>query len=240
MSSFRTKVLTRGMTAAGADNSLTPIPISTGAASAIEAAPRHTPTQRPCARAFHGPGDQTQHRRMERVHVGCQRRVQPAHRQRVLRRLVGADRKEIRLRGQPLGHYRGRRHLHHDAELHRVGAAQLGLLLPYYRAGGTQFCQAGDHWQHDLALALGPRPQDRAQLRSQQVRSCQTHPDAADAEFWGRIAPGQFSLLRGARAGTCRAKVVSISLEPPQTPLPAPPAREGGVARALSLPLGEG
>ena len=49
-------------------------------------------------------------------------------------------------------------------------------------AGLTKFHGVGDHWEHDPKSASGPRPEDGAKMRLEELRVIQTKPDPADPE----------------------------------------------------------
>ena len=135
--------------------------------------------------AFGRLGDHAQDSGVQAVHLGGQQRISPIHGQGVLRQVIGADGQEVRFGGQEVGaDGRGGR-FDHDAEGHRIGVVERGPLFIQQRPDASQFLKAGDHRDHDAALATRLDPQDGAQLRPQQLRFPEADPHAAKAQ--GRI-----------------------------------------------------
>ncbi len=79
--------------------------------------------------------------------------------------------------------------LDHHPQLDPLGDPHLALGFLEHGADGAQLVEAGDHRDHDLALAQRLDPQDGAQLGLQQVRPPQRHAHAAQAQ--GRVLLGR-------------------------------------------------
>ena len=140
---------------------------------------RRTP-RLPCRAAWRrgrGRRDQAQHRRMQRVELAGQLRMRAIHRERVLRKVVGADRQEIGLGGELVGEHRRGGRLDHHAE--RSGVAPLAL-LEQRRARRARPAR-----RSPSAAGCGTcrlHAQDRAQLRAQQIRPPEARAHAAQPE----------------------------------------------------------
>jgi hypothetical protein len=99
--------------------------------------------------------------------------VHPVNGQRVLDQVVGADGEEVHVLGQQIGDGHRRGHLDHDTHLHlgveRVpSGAQLLFDLLQHLLGLQQLAHPGDEGEHHPHLTVGRGPQDGPQLGLEQ------------------------------------------------------------------------
>ena len=112
--------------------------------------------------------------------------VHPVHRQRVLDQIIGADAEKLHVSGQGIGHNGRRGSFDHRPDFQvlverDVFPTQLGFALFDQLVGLLQFLQAGNHRVHHLQVAFGAGPQNRPELRAEDVAFLQGDADRAPA-----------------------------------------------------------
>jgi hypothetical protein len=77
-------------------------------------------------------------------------------------------------------------YFHHDADLDAGGGAGFGrggcLFFRQDALGGAKFVQRRDHWEHDVQIGHGSRPQDGAKLGAEHLGLVEADPDAAQSQ----------------------------------------------------------
>ena len=183
--------------------------------------PPQTPVQRPCVRAARDRLlDQPQHRRRQPVHLRREPGMTAIHRERVLREIVRADRKEVHLAwrtGRPSAPPTATSTMM-PASMRRH-AEPLPLLFEHRRAPPATR-RASQSSGTSPRRCRRARAEDRAQLRAQQLGTIQQHADAALAEK--RIVL--------ARHRQVRQRLVAADVERPDDQPPLAPERARHVA----------
>ncbi len=127
------------------------------------------------------------HRHREWVEALGDTRIAAVGRIEELHEIVGPDREKIDTLQQLVELIEQRRHLDHGADLDPFRElvavpTQMRELALDQRLGLVEFLDRGDHGKHDLQLASAARPQQRADLTTQQAWPVEAKPDGAPAE----------------------------------------------------------
>ena len=172
-----------GMKDGTTESSCTPSPMRIGAAVGSDARPPQTATRRPweiaapAVRAIrrNTAGCKASNRDAS---SGCPRSIASVY---CVRSFVPMERKSA-IRGNPVGHQRGRGRLDHHTQLDRRGAPHAATLFIQHATHGADFRRVGDHRQKHPRLGLGLNCQRRSELHAQQVRTPQTRAHAAQSQ----------------------------------------------------------